>query len=71
MGVPAERWASATAPTLVLAGENSPAWMQTAARALTDILPHGQLRSLGGQDHAAVFTAPRALVPVLVEFLTD
>ena len=37
--LPPGRWATLTAPTLVMAGGKSPAWLQNAARALADALP--------------------------------
>src|SRR5499433_4099189 len=36
--LPASRWASLTAPALVIAGGKSPAWLQNAARALAQAL---------------------------------
>ena len=59
-------WAmSVTVPTLVMDGGVSPAWQRNAVRALADLLPHAQGRSLEGQDHDV---APEVLAPVLVEF---
>jgi hypothetical protein len=59
-------WATSVAkPTLVMDGGESPAWQRTAVRALADLLPNAQRRSLEGQDHGA---APQVLAPVLVEF---
>lgn len=67
--LPADRWASASMPILVLDGAESPPWMRNGAQAAADILPNARRRSLEGQDHSAVFTAPEALAPVLVEFV--
>ena len=39
--------------------------MRITAQTLADILPHGQTRTLDGQEHNV---APEALAPVLVEF---
>jgi len=66
--LPLKKWASVTAPTLVLDGEKSDTFMHTGAQALTDILPNAQRRTLAGQDHGA---APEVLTPVLVEFFLD
>lgn len=63
--LPTERAASVTAPALVLAGGASFPFMRDTARALADALPHGQYRTLEGQDHNV---APEALAPVLEEF---
>lgn len=63
--LPTRRWASATMPTLVMDGGESPAWIRNAARALADVLPNAQHRTLAGQTHGV---APDALAPVLREF---
>lgn len=69
--LPAERWSTATASTLVLAGGASPPWLHAGARALGEVLPHAEHFTLEGQDHSVAVMAPQALVPVLVEFLGD
>ena len=63
--LPVERAASVVAPTLVIAGGESPPFMRETARALADVLPDGQHRTLEGQEHNV---APEALAPVLEEF---
>ena len=63
--LPAERWSNVTAPTLVVAGGKSPAWMQSSMRALADVLPAAEYRSLAGQTH---MVKPRRLAPVLTGF---
>ena len=63
--LPTDRIASVTVPTLVIDGGASPAWMRNAARAVADILPDAQRRTLEGQTHDV---APAALAPVLEEF---
>ena len=63
--LPSEWAISVTVPTLVMDGGASPAWQRNAVRALADLLPHAQGRSLEGQDHDV---APEVLAPVLVEF---
>ena len=65
--LPAGRWASVTVPTLVMDGGASPAWMHHAARAIADVLPNAQYRTLEGQTHAV---APEVLAPILEEFFT-
>src|SRR5262249_30684626 len=57
--------ATVTAPTLVLGGGDSPAWMQTTVKAVAAALPDASDRLLAGQTHGA---APEVLAPVLVEF---
>ncbi len=63
--LPTERAASVTAPTLVIAGGASFSFMRETARALADVIPDGQHRTLEGQEHNV---APEALAPVLEEF---
>jgi len=63
--LPAERWTSVTVPTLVMDGDQSPAWARNSVAALVEILPNAERRSLEGQDHGA---ASEVLTPVLVDF---
>jgi pimeloyl-ACP methyl ester carboxylesterase len=63
--LPAERWASVTVPTLVVAGGASPPWLRNAMRSLADVLPNARYRTLDGQTHRV---EPAALAPVLTEF---
>lgn len=48
--LPAERLATVTAPTLVLDGGSMP-WLSQGVRALVDVLPNAQHRTLAGQSH--------------------
>jgi len=65
--LPASRWASLTAPALVIAGGKSPAWLQNAARALAQALPGASHQTLPGQTH---IVKPKPLAPVLAEFFS-
>ena len=65
--LPSDRWASLTAPALVMAGGKSPAWLQNAARALAQVLPGASHRTLPGQTH---IVKPGPLAPVLADFFT-
>ena len=65
--LPAGRWASLTAPTLVIAGGKSPAWLQNATRAVAQALPGASHQTLPGQTH---IVKPKPLAPVLAEFFT-
>ncbi len=65
--LPADRWASATVPALVMDGGKSPAWMRNAMRQLADVLPDARYRTLPGQTH---MLKPDAVAPVLVEFFS-
>jgi pimeloyl-ACP methyl ester carboxylesterase len=58
-------WATVTAPALVIAGEKSPAQLRNAARALAEVLPNAEHRTLEGQSHNP---SMKALAPVLEEF---
>jgi pimeloyl-ACP methyl ester carboxylesterase len=62
--LPAGRWASVTAPTLVMDGGASPAQMHSAAQALADLLPTAERRTLPGQTYDVD-------VQVLTGVLTD
>jgi pimeloyl-ACP methyl ester carboxylesterase len=59
------RWGSVDAPTLVIDGGASPAWLRNAAQALTDVLPSAKRRTLEGQTHNV---DAKVLAPVLEEF---
>jgi len=63
--LPAGKWASAAADTLVITGGNSEDFFHDGAKALVKDLPNARHFVLEGQDHAV---APSALAPVLVEF---
>jgi pimeloyl-ACP methyl ester carboxylesterase len=63
--LPAQRWASATTPTLVMDGGASPAWIRRSAQSLADVLPNAQHRTLDGQTHAV---APNIIAPELRRF---
>jgi pimeloyl-ACP methyl ester carboxylesterase len=65
--LPTDRWTSATMPTLVMDGGKSPTWMRHAMKALADVLPDAEYRTLEGQTH---MLKPQAIAPVLVEFFT-
>jgi pimeloyl-ACP methyl ester carboxylesterase len=60
------RWTGATSPTLVMDGGKSPAWLRNAARALSEVLPNANYRTLPGQTH---MINAKAHVAPLVEFL--
>ncbi len=62
------RWRAATARTLVLDGGASPAWLRNGAKMLAEVLPNAQYRTLEGQDHSLLMSAPDVLAGVLVEF---
>jgi pimeloyl-ACP methyl ester carboxylesterase len=63
--LPASRWSNVTMPTLVMDGGKSPEYMRNAQKALYEVLPNAQFRTLEGQTH---MLKPEALVPSLLEF---
>ena len=69
--LPAKRWASTTAPTLVMVGGKSEAFFHSGAKALIDLLPNAQYRALEGRDHSAVVMASRAIAGAVEEFFLN
>ncbi|MFF4167190.1 alpha/beta fold hydrolase [Streptomyces sp. NPDC001741] len=65
----AEEWKGVAVPTRVLTGGKSSAAFRRAARALTEILPEADHRSLPGLNHGAVVMAPKKIAPQVVEFV--
>ena len=66
--VPTDVAARVTVPTLVLSGGASFPFMRDTARALSEAMPHSELRTLDGQTHDV---SPGALAPVLLEFFAS
>lgn len=66
--LPAGGWDSVKAPTLVVAGGKSPAWMRHGMEQLAEVLPNARHRTLEGQTH---LVKPKAIAPVLVDFFTS
>jgi pimeloyl-ACP methyl ester carboxylesterase len=64
--MPQDRLARIDCPTLVLVGENSPAWFVATTREVTAAVPGAQLATLPGAGHGA---PDDVLVPVLTNFL--
>jgi pimeloyl-ACP methyl ester carboxylesterase len=67
--LPAKRWTLAQAPTLVMVGGKSEAFFHTGAKALAELLPDAQYRSLEGRDHSAVMMAPKDIAAAIEEFV--
>ncbi len=63
--LPAAQWPAVTVPTLVMDGGRSPAWMHHGNRALANVLPNAQYRTLAGQTH--LLNAP-VHAPILADF---
>ena len=66
--LPAEMIGSIRTPALVISGDQSPPFLQAAARAVADALPQGRLHTLAGQGHDI---NPEATAPVIADFLAD
>jgi len=64
---PTDQAARVSVPALVIAGDSLP-FMSGTARALSQAMPHGQLRILEGQAHDV---SPDVLAPVLLDFFTS
>lgn len=63
-----EEFASVTVPTLVVHGAKSPSNLQKGSRALADVLPHAELRTLPGVSHNL---KAKPLAPMLLEFFAS
>jgi hypothetical protein len=53
-----------SAPTLVMAGGKSPAWIRNAMSSLAEVLPDAELRTLERQTH---IVKADAIAPVIAE----
>ncbi|MGB3440046.1 MAG: alpha/beta hydrolase [Actinophytocola sp.] len=63
--LPADRWTTATMPTLVADGGKSPEYLRNGAAALAAVLPNARHETVPGQTH---LVKPKALAPVLRAF---
>jgi pimeloyl-ACP methyl ester carboxylesterase len=68
--LPADRWASITVPTLVMAGTESPAFLRRSAEALTKVLPNARLVAKQGLGHAKGLS-PKLIAQVMMEFFAN
>jgi pimeloyl-ACP methyl ester carboxylesterase len=66
--IPTARFAMIAAPTLVMDGGASPAWIRNAAATAAAAIPGAQRLTVEGQDHAV---APDVLAPLLIDFFGD
>jgi pimeloyl-ACP methyl ester carboxylesterase len=66
--LPAERWRTVTAPTLVMRGTASFPFVAAAAEAITAVLPHAELQVLPGQGHDP---DPNAIAPIIEQFVSS
>ena len=63
-----DEWAGIGTPTLVMAGEKSPAQLRRAAEALVAVLPNAELQLLSGQSHNP---AMKAVAPPVAAFFAE
>jgi len=69
--LPPSRWASMTAPTLVMVGSRSEAFFHEGARALEGILPSAHYRLLDGGNHGSVLLAPASIAVPAKDFFLE
>jgi pimeloyl-ACP methyl ester carboxylesterase len=65
------RYARLRVPTLLLVGEQSPAWARRATEKVAATLPDVRVRELEGQGHSATLYAPDLLAGELTAFLRN
>lgn len=70
-GLPIERYASVSVPTLVLVGTETPAEDVQAMHQLHRVIPHSRLAQLEGQGHLAHLTGPDLLAKEVAEFVAS
>jgi pimeloyl-ACP methyl ester carboxylesterase len=63
------RFAGITAPTVVLAGSESPPVQETATRLAVDAIPGAELRVLEGHGHFAIQTDPALVAGIIREIV--
>lgn len=69
--LPANRWTSVTAPTLIVVGSRSELFFHSGAKALARILPGGRYALLDGGNHGALLIAPKALASAVEQFFVS
>lgn len=66
--LPANRWGASAAPTLVMVGSRSEPFFHSGAKAVANLLPNAQYRSLEGGNHGSVLLAPKAIAAAVEQF---
>jgi pimeloyl-ACP methyl ester carboxylesterase len=69
--LPANRWAAATPPTLVVVGSKSEPFFHNGAKALAALLPNVEYQSLEGRDHSTVLMAPQAIAAAMADYFLN
>ncbi|HKX73169.1 MAG TPA: alpha/beta hydrolase [Candidatus Saccharimonadales bacterium] len=67
--LPAKRWSGLTAPVLVMVGAKSEQYFHSGAKALDDLLPSAEYRSLPGVSHGSATMSPKSFIQVVFAFL--
>ncbi len=65
-----KRFANMTVPTLLLMGDQSPAFLQAGTRVVHQALPNSELVVMQGQGHVAMDSAPGLFTHEVLAFLT-
>ncbi len=65
-----ERFKDLSAPTLMLEGSDSPAFLKAADKAVDEVLPNCRIVGMAGQGHAAMDTATDLFTTEVIRFLT-
>lgn len=69
--LPGDRWTAVAAPTLVLTGSKSDAFIHSGAAALTGLLVHARHDTLEGANHSAVVAAPKKVAAAVSDLLKE
>ena len=69
--LPATRWSSTRASTLVMVGERSEPFFHSGGKAVTEVLPNAQCRSLAGGTHGAVLFSAKTLAAEVEQFFLN
>jgi pimeloyl-ACP methyl ester carboxylesterase len=67
--LPATRWNSVQATTLVMVGSKSEAFFHSGAKAVVELLGNAQYRSLKGGHHGSMMMAPKLIAAEVERFL--
>jgi pimeloyl-ACP methyl ester carboxylesterase len=66
--LPARRWTSVNAPTMVAVGGKSEPFFHTGAKALVGILSNAEYKSLKGMNHGSVLLSSKALANEMSQY---
>ena len=69
--LPTDRWATVTAPTLIVTGAKSDAFLHRGGAALAGLLADARHLTLEGANHSAVVAAPKKLAALFTQFLKE